>query len=44
MPDDAAWSTAFGAADVGSTPYAAAIDGDVVYLGGDFTGVMASAA
>jgi hypothetical protein len=41
VPDDAAWSTAFGAADVGSTPYAVATDGDVVYLGGDFTGVMA---
>jgi hypothetical protein len=40
-PGDAAWSTVFGAADVGSTPYAAAVDGDVLYLGGDFTGVMA---
>jgi hypothetical protein len=37
VPEDAAWSTASGAADVGSTPYAVATDGDVVYLGGDFT-------
>jgi len=39
--DDAAWSTLFGATEVGSTPYSVAVDGDVVYLGGDFTGVMA---
>jgi trimeric autotransporter adhesin len=38
---DEAWSTVFGATDVGSRPYCATVDGDVVYLGGDFTGVMA---
>ncbi|HEU0103389.1 MAG TPA: hypothetical protein VFR07_13815 [Mycobacteriales bacterium] len=38
---DEAWSTVFGAPDVGSAPYAVAVDGDVVYLGGSFTGVMA---
>jgi hypothetical protein len=39
--DDAGWSKVFGTPDVGSAPYVAVVDGDTVYLGGDFTGVMA---
>ena len=35
------WSDVFGATPVGGTPYAVAVDGDTVWLGGDFTGVMA---
>lgn len=40
-PAEGAWSPVFGAVDVGSTPFAVVVDGDVAYLGGDFTGVMA---
>lgn len=38
---DGSWAREFGATNVGMTPQAAAADGDVVYLGGDFTGPMA---
>ena len=38
---DTRWAREFGATNAGSTPYAVAVDGDVVYLGGDFAGPMA---
>jgi trimeric autotransporter adhesin len=38
---DAAWSTRFGATNVGSRPEAIAVSGDAVYIGGDFAGPMA---
>jgi hypothetical protein len=39
--DDAAWSTRFGATNVGMHPFAVAVTGDTVYVGGDFAGPMA---
>lgn len=39
--DDTAWSPRFGATNVGSRPEALAVDGDLVYVGGDFAGPMA---
>jgi hypothetical protein len=39
--DDTAWSTRFGAPNVGMTPLAVAVAGRTVYVGGDFAGPMA---
>ncbi|MFD3443307.1 hypothetical protein ACFDTO_01750 [Microbacteriaceae bacterium 4G12] len=38
---DEAWSTRFGATNVGSRPEVVAVTGDTVYIGGDFAGPMA---